>query len=61
MDCKVFSSVPGFKKAAVTPHLALRFQYRGLFYRAPNFNNPNLFTGSRGHLAEAAGGLVIKF
>ena len=61
VDCKVFSSVPGLRKAAVTPHLALRIQYRGLFYKVPDFNNPNLFTGSRGHLAEAAAGLVIKF
>jgi hypothetical protein len=61
VDYRVFSSVPGLRKAALAPHLALRIQYRGLFYKVPNFNNPNLFTGSRGHLAEAAAGLVIKF
>src|ERR1700694_5467695 len=61
VDYRVFSSVPGLRKAALAPHLALRIQYRGLFYKVPNFNNPNLFTGSRGHLAEAAAGFVIKF
>ena len=61
VDYKAFSSVPVLRKFAVAPHLALRIQYRGLFYKVPDFNNPNLFTGSRGHLAEAAAGLVIKF
>ena len=41
--------------------LNLRLQYRGLFYRAPDFGLSNLFTGSKGHLAEVAGGIVLKF
>ena len=61
VDYKILSSIPGFKGSDLVPHVALRFQYRGLFYRAPSFKNPTLFTGGQGHLAEAAGGLVIKF
>ncbi len=61
LDYKILSIIPGFKGSDLVPHIALRFQYRGLFYRAPSFKNPTLFTGRQGHLAEAAGGLVIKF
>ena len=41
--------------------LALRLQYRGLIYKAPDFNLQNLFTGARGHMAEPSGGIVFKF
>lgn len=41
--------------------LALRLQYRGLFYSPPNFQQPGLFTGGHGHLAEPAVGLVVRF
>ena len=41
--------------------LALRLQYRGLIYKAPNFTVPILFTGAKGHMAEPAAGIVIKF
>ena len=41
--------------------LALRLQYRGLFYSPPDFKLPGLFTGGRGHLAEPAVGLVVRF
>ena len=61
VDYHFLSSIRGFKGSDLVPHVALRFQYRGLFYRAPSFKNPTLFTGGQGHLAEAAGGLVIKF
>jgi hypothetical protein len=61
VDCAIFSSLRGFRKSSIAPHLALRLQYRGLSYKAPNFKNPDLFTGTRGHLAEAAIGLAIKF
>jgi hypothetical protein len=60
-DYHIFSSVPFVRRAPVTSHLALRLQYRGLFYKVPNFKNPSLFTGSRGHIAEAAAGIVVKF
>ena len=41
--------------------LALRLQYRGLFYSPPDFRLPELFTGGRGHLAEPAVGIVVRF
>src|ERR1700690_3063740 len=41
--------------------LALRVQYRGLFYKAPNFTQTRLFTGVYGHMAEPTAGLVIQF
>jgi len=39
---------------------ALRFQYRGLFYKNPDFGQPNLATHAHGHLAEPAVGIVVK-
>lgn len=41
--------------------LALRVQYRGLIYKAPDFNQSRLFTGVMGHMAEPTAGLVLKF
>ena len=42
-------------------NLALRLQYRGLVYKAPDFYVPGLATGSVGHLAEPSIGLVFHF
>jgi outer membrane immunogenic protein len=41
--------------------IAVRLQYRGLVYKAPDFSGPNFFTGARGHLAEPGVGIVLKF
>lgn len=41
--------------------VSLRLQYRGLIYKTPNFGQPNLATHAKGHLAEPAFGIVIKF
>lgn len=41
--------------------LALRVQYRGLIYRAPDFGVSTLFISGKDHMAEPAVGLVIKF
>ena len=41
--------------------LAVRLQYRGLVYKAPDFGVQNLFTGAYGHLAEPSVGVVVKF
>jgi hypothetical protein len=42
--------------------LALRLQYRGLLYKAPDFRVPSLlFTGAKGHMAEPSVGIVFKF
>jgi opacity protein-like surface antigen len=40
---------------------ALRLQYRGLFYKNPDFGQPNLATHKRGHLAEPSVGIAVKF
>jgi opacity protein-like surface antigen len=45
----------------VRHHWALRMQYRGLLYRAPDFSGPGFFTGAHGHIAETAGGVVFRF
>jgi len=47
---------------------SLRLQYRGLFYREPDFkvdatsgSSVSFFTGARGHMAEPSAGIVFKF
>jgi opacity protein-like surface antigen len=47
---------------------ALRFQYRGFLYKAPDFRIDassgsvlSLFTGARSHMAEPSAGLVFRF
>jgi hypothetical protein len=61
LDWRIFSSVPIIRRSTLTNHVALRLQYRGLFYKAPDFNVQNLFTGARGHMAEPSVGIVVKF
>ncbi len=60
-DYRVFSRVPFIRRSSLTNHLALRLQYRGLLYKAPDFKVQNLFTGARGHMAEPSIGVVVKF
>jgi outer membrane immunogenic protein len=45
----------------VVPHIAVRFQYRGLVYKAPDFSGPNFLTSAKGDLAEPAIGVVFRF
>jgi hypothetical protein len=45
----------------VLKFISLRLQYRGLFYSAPSFQVPILFTGQRGHIAEPSIGIVVNF
>jgi hypothetical protein len=46
----------------VFTHLALRLQYRGLIFKNPDFGLPSRFyTGAKGHMAEPAIGIVLKF
>jgi hypothetical protein len=61
VDYRIFSSVPVIRRSSITNHLALRLQYRGLIYKAPDFKVQNLFTGSREHMAEPTIGIVVKF
>ncbi len=46
----------------VFTHLALRLQYRGLIFKNPDFGSSSRFyTGAKGHMAEPALGIVLKF
>ena len=60
-DYRIFSILPVIRKSTLSKHLALRLEYRGLVYKAPDFNVQNLSTGARGHLAEPSAGIVAKF
>ena len=42
-------------------HVALRLEYRGLVYNAPNFGLRALDTGTVTHTAEPSAGLVFRF
>jgi hypothetical protein len=61
LDYRIFSLVPLIRRSSLTNHLALRLQFRGLLYKAPDFKVQNLFTGDRGHMAEPTIGVVVKF
>jgi len=61
VDYRIFSSIPLVRRSTLTKYLALRLQYRGLVYKAPDFKVQNLFTGARGHMAEPSVGIVVKF
>jgi hypothetical protein len=61
LDYRLFSSLPLIHRSSLSNHLALRLQYRGLVYKAPDFKVQNLFTGAKGHMAEPSVGLVVKF
>jgi hypothetical protein len=61
LDYRIFSRLPFIRRSSVSDHLALRLQYRGLLYKAPDFKVQNLFTGDRGHMAEPMIGVVVKF
>jgi opacity protein-like surface antigen len=51
----------GLDYKVFTQHVAVRLQYRGLYYRAPDFKFRGFFTGDSGHMAEPSVGLVFKF
>jgi hypothetical protein len=61
IDYRIFSAVPFVRRSSLTGHLALRLQFRGLVYKAPDFKVQNLFTGDRGHMMEPSAGIVVKF
>ena len=46
---------------AFTKHLSLRAEYRGLVYKAPNFNVASLRTDSWTHTAQPSAGIVFRF
>jgi outer membrane immunogenic protein len=45
----------------ITKRLLLRAEYRGLVYKAPNFNVTSLNTDAWTHVAQPAAGLVFRF
>jgi hypothetical protein len=61
LDWRIFSSLPLVHRSSLSKYIALRLQYRGLVYKAPDFDVQNLFTGARGHMAEPSVGIVVKF
>ena len=61
LDYRIFSSVPFIRRTSLSNHLALRLQYRGLLFKAPDFKVQNLVTGAREHMAEPTIGIVVKF
>jgi hypothetical protein len=61
VDYRIFSSLPLIHRSPLSNYVALRLQYRGLFYKAPDFQVQNLFTGAKGHMAEPSVGIVVKF
>lgn len=45
----------------LSPRLAIRSQYRGLIYNAPDFGTSDLTTDKKGHIAEPSVSIVFKF
>jgi hypothetical protein len=45
----------------ITSHLGLRFQYRGLLYKAPDFDAPLLTTNARRQTSELSLGAYLRF
>jgi hypothetical protein len=61
IDYRIFSAFPFVRRSSLSYHLALRLQFRGLVYKAPDFKVQNLFTGDKGHMMEPSAGIVVKF
>jgi len=51
----------GVNYPVLTSHLGLRFQYRGLSYKTPDFNQPLLTTGTRRTTSEPSAGAYFRF
>jgi opacity protein-like surface antigen len=45
----------------LTRRFALRFQYRGLVYKRPDFGSASLMSGPTTHTAQPSAGFVIRF
>jgi opacity protein-like surface antigen len=45
----------------ITSHLGLRFQYRGLIYKTPDFNSAQLTTNTRRQTSEPSVGAYLRF
>lgn len=51
----------GVNYPILTDHFGARFEYRGLAYKTPDFNEPDLTTNSRRQTSELALGLYAHF
>lgn len=51
----------GVNYPILTSHLGLRFQYRGLLYKAPDFNSSQLTTNARRQTSEPTVGAYLRF
>ncbi|HTV65056.1 MAG TPA: hypothetical protein VMD98_05590 [Bryocella sp.] len=51
----------GINQALFTSHFGVRIQYRGLYYKAPDFGEAALTTGSRRLTSEPMIGLFLRF
>jgi opacity protein-like surface antigen len=51
----------GVNYPVLTSHLGLRFQYRGLIYKAPDYGVPLLTTGSTRQTSEPSVGAYLRF
>lgn len=51
----------GVNHPILTDHFGARFEYRGLVYKAPDFNQPNQTTNSTRQTSELALGLYARF
>jgi hypothetical protein len=51
----------GVNYPILTSHLGLRLQYRGLSYKAPDFNSSLLTTNSRRQTSEPSVGAYLRF
>jgi hypothetical protein len=51
----------GVNHPILTSHLGLRFQYRGLLYKTPDFNTALLTTNARRQTSELSLGAYFKF
>jgi hypothetical protein len=51
----------GFNYPILTSHLGLRFQYRGLVYKTPDFNAPLITTNATRQTSEPSVGAYLRF
>lgn len=51
----------GVNYPILTSHLGLRFQYRGLVYKTPDFNSASLTTNARRQTSEPSVGAYLRF
>ncbi|MFT4114673.1 hypothetical protein [Silvibacterium sp.] len=51
----------GFDKSLLTDHFGVRVQYRGVFYKTPDFGETALTTGTSRVTSEPMAGVFLKF